>query len=135
MIAIMMLYVVVTLGSIAIVRVESPDPQANIQTGEDAVWWAFVTIATVGYGDKFPVTSAGRGIAVLMMVLGVSVFSILTGFLALSFQNRRAKQQEAAIEVLRGELAAIRKLLERNTPDEPGDQDPGHPQPGERNSP
>jgi len=134
MIAVLMLYLVVTVGSVAIVRVESPDPQANIQTGQDAVWWAFVTIATVGYGDRYPVTSAGRGIGIMMMVVGVSVFSVLTGFLALSFQNRRAKQQEAAIEVLRGELVEIRKLLERNTPDEPGGQDSGTPQSDERNS-
>lgn len=114
MVAVLMLYLVVTLGSIAIVLVESPDPQANIQTGQDAVWWAFVTIATVGYGDKYPVTSAGRGIGVLMMVLGVSVFSVLTGFLALSFQSRRAKQQDEAITGLRDELREIKELIEQS---------------------
>lgn len=114
MIAILMIYLVVMLGSIAIVQVESPASNATIKTGGDAVWWSFVTIATVGYGDKYPVTPAGRSIAVLVMVVGVSVFSVLTGFLALSFQNRRAKQQEDAIEVLRGELVEIRKLLERD---------------------
>ncbi len=114
MIAILMIYLVVMVGSIAIVQVESPDPNANIKTGGDAVWWSFVTIATVGYGDEYPVTPAGRSIAVLVMVVGVSVFSVLTGFVALSFQNRRAKQQEDAIELLRGELLEIRKLLEQN---------------------
>lgn len=114
MIAILMIYLVVMLGSIAIVLVESPDPQANIQTGQDAVWWAFVTIATVGYGDRYPVTTAGRGIAILMMVLGVSVFSVLTGYLALSFQTRRAKKQEEAIERLSSELREIKKMLERD---------------------
>jgi voltage-gated potassium channel len=104
LVALLMLYVVVTLGSIAIVLVESPDSQANIQTGGDAVWWAFVTIATVGYGDKYPVTSTGRGIGILMMVVGVSIFSVLTGFLALSFQNRRAKQQQEAITAMRNEF-------------------------------
>jgi len=114
MVAVLMLYLVVTLGSIAIVLVESPDPQANIQTGQDAVWWAFVTVATVGYGDKYPVTSAGRGIGVMMMVLGVSVFSVLTGFLALSFQSRRAKQQDEAITGLRDELREIKELVKQN---------------------
>jgi voltage-gated potassium channel len=114
MIAILMIYLVVMLGSIAIVQVESPAPNANIKTGGDAVWWSFVTIATVGYGDRFPVTTAGRSIAILVMVVGVSVFSVLTGFLALSFQSRRAKQQEDAIEVLRSELSEIRSLLEQD---------------------
>jgi voltage-gated potassium channel len=115
MVAVLMLYLVVTVGSIAIVLVESPDPQANIQTGQDAVWWAFVTIATVGYGDRYPVTSAGRGIGILMMVMGVSVFSVLTGYLALSFQNRRAQKQEESINQLRNELREIKELLERET--------------------
>jgi voltage-gated potassium channel len=104
MVAILMVYLVVTLGSITIVQVESPDPQANIKTGGDAVWWSFVTIATVGYGDRYPVTAAGRSIGVLVMVVGVSVFSVLTGFLALSFQNRRAKQQQDSINEMRDEF-------------------------------
>lgn len=113
-VAILMVYLLVTLGSIAIVLVESPDPQANIQTGGDAVWWSFVTIATVGYGDKYPLTEAGRVIGVTMMVLGVSVFSVLTGFLALNFQNRRAKQQEESIQSLRSELREIKELMREN---------------------
>lgn len=118
MVGILLVYIVVTLGSIGVVLVESPDPQANIKTGGDAVWWSFVTIATVGYGDQYPVTSAGRVIGVMMMVVGVSVFSILTGFLALSFQNRRARQQEAALDRLTEELRQLRHLLEQGQ--EPG---------------
>jgi voltage-gated potassium channel len=114
MIAVLMIYLVVMLGSIAIVQVESTAPNANIKTGGDAVWWSFVTIATVGYGDEYPVTPAGRSIAVLVMVVGVSVFSVLTGFLALSFQNRRANQQEEAIAGLRSELREIKELIEQN---------------------
>jgi hypothetical protein len=50
----------------------------------------------------------------MMMVLGVSVFSVLTGFLALSFQSRRAKQQDEAITGLRDELREIKELIEQN---------------------
>ena len=53
------------------------DPRSNIRTAEDAedaVWWACTTITTVGYGDKFPVTSEGRAIAVVLMVVGVELF-------------------------------------------------------------
>jgi hypothetical protein len=42
-------------------------PESNIKTAEDAIWWSFTTITTVGYGDRFPVTSEGRIIAVLLM--------------------------------------------------------------------
>lgn len=46
----------VIFSSIAILQVET-DPNSNIKTAEDAIWWAYVTITTVGYGDKFPVTN------------------------------------------------------------------------------
>ena len=52
----------VIFSSIAILNVETA-PESNIKTAEDAIWWAFVTITTVGYGDKFPVTTEGRIIA------------------------------------------------------------------------
>lgn len=46
------------------------------------MWWVFVTITTVGYGDRFPVTSAGRMVGVLVMTTGVGLFGTLAGFIA-----------------------------------------------------
>jgi len=77
--------VVLEIGSILVVRVESGAPGANITTGGDALWWAVVTIATVGYGDKYPVTAAGRLIGVLMIIVGVGLFGVFTGYLARMF--------------------------------------------------
>lgn len=57
-------------SAIAILQVED-DPNSNIKTAEDAIWWAYVTITTVGYGDKFPVTTEGRIIAAFLMTTGV----------------------------------------------------------------
>lgn len=57
-------------------------PESNIKTAEDAIWWAFVTITTVGYGDRFPVTTEGRIIAALLMTAGVGLFGTFTGFIA-----------------------------------------------------
>jgi voltage-gated potassium channel len=78
-------------GSIAILQVEQ-DPNSNIKTAEDSIWWAFVTITTVGYGDKYPVTTEGRIIAAFLMVAGVGLFGTFTGFIASWFmgdkQNR-----------------------------------------------
>jgi voltage-gated potassium channel len=56
-----------------------------IQTYPDALWWAAATITTVGYGDVFPKTPAGRGIAVLLMLIGISVFGLLTARVAALF--------------------------------------------------
>jgi voltage-gated potassium channel len=77
MVAILM----IIFGSVSILQVEN-DPTSNIKTPEDAIWWAFVTITTVGYGDKFPVTSEGRIIAAFLMITGVGLFGTFTGFVA-----------------------------------------------------
>lgn len=71
-------------SSIAILQVEN-DPASNIKTAEDALWWSYVTITTVGYGDKFPVTSEGRLIAAFLMTVGVGLFGILAGYIASLF--------------------------------------------------
>ena len=76
-------------GSILILRVEAGAPAANIETPSDALWWSLVTISTVGYGDKYPVTNEGRIIGALMIVAGVAIFTSLTSFLAHWFIVRR----------------------------------------------
>jgi voltage-gated potassium channel len=82
---------VLEVGSILVVGAERGAPNANITTGGDALWWAVVTIATVGYGDKYPVTAAGRLIGVLMIIVGVGLFGIFTGYLARMFLAPRAE--------------------------------------------
>ena len=77
----MVAVLMIIFGSISILQVEN-DPSSNIKTPEDAIWWAFVTITTVGYGDKFPVTSEGRIIAAFLMITGVGLFGTFTGFVA-----------------------------------------------------
>ena len=51
----------------------------NIKTSADAIWWAFVTMTTVGYGDFYPVTNTGRFLAAILMCAGIGFFSIVTG--------------------------------------------------------
>jgi len=80
-------------GSIAILQVEKV-AQANIKTAEDAIWWAFVTITTVGYGDKFPVTTEGRIIAAFLMVTGIGLFGTFTGYIASWFMNDKLANNE-----------------------------------------
>lgn len=82
----------VIFSSIAILQVET-DPNSNIKTAEDAIWWAYVTITTVGYGDKFPVTTEGRIIASLLMTVGVGLFGTFTAFLASWFIEQTKKEE------------------------------------------
>ncbi len=73
---------VMEFGSLAILAVERTSPEANITTASDALWYLIVTMSTVGYGDQYPVTNAGRGIGSLIIIIGVGVFGTLTGYLA-----------------------------------------------------
>ena len=76
--------------SIAILQVETV-PNSNIKTAEDAIWWAYVTITTVGYGDKFPVTTEGRLIAAILMTAGVGLFGTFTAYVSSWFLNGEKK--------------------------------------------
>ncbi len=83
---------VVTAGSIALAAIEPRAAGATIHRGSDAVWFVFTTIATVGYGDIYPVTDAGRLVGVTLMIAGVSVFSVLTSYIASTFMSRGGKR-------------------------------------------
>lgn len=54
----------------------------NVHSFRDGVWWALVTVTTIGYGDIYPVTTAGRAIAVVLMVVGIGTVSLFTGMIA-----------------------------------------------------
>lgn len=72
-------------SSIAILHFERGAESANIRSAEDAIWWAAVTITTVGYGDRFPVSTEGRIIAAMLMTAGVGLFGTFSGFVAAWF--------------------------------------------------
>jgi voltage-gated potassium channel len=121
---------------------EQNAPNANIKTYHDAVWWAFVTITTVGYGDFYPVTGWGQSFAVILMFFGLGIIGVLSSYLSstfISLQRRRkerptgeGKQEqdadeeeeedtgedeytsrlEAELADIKGELAALRQLFE-----------------------
>lgn len=78
-------FLVFEFGGMAILYVESADPDANIKTSSDALWWIMATVTTVGYGDTYPVTNPGRIVGVLVMITGIGLFGTLTGFLANAF--------------------------------------------------
>ena len=85
--------VVLEFASIFILATERNDPNANIKTASDALWWAYVTVTTVGYGDKYPVTNPGRLVGVLLLTIGVGLFGVLTGYLANAFLKPKAAEQ------------------------------------------
>lgn len=73
--------IVLLFSSIAILQFETA-PDSNIKTAEDAIWWSYTTITTVGYGDKYPVTTEGRIIAMVLMTVGVGLFGTFTAYVS-----------------------------------------------------
>ena len=107
-------------GSMAILRLEQAIPTSNIKTPSDALWWSIVTITTVGYGDRYPVSDGGRIVAAILMIVGVALFGTFTGFVASLFVEPDIKREEnevhalaQQIKALRGEIQAIDDKISR----------------------
>ncbi len=114
--------VLVLNGAIIVYLFERHAPGSNIHTIGDALWWSFVTVTTVGYGDFYPVTTGGRIAACFIMGTGLLTLAVVTAQVASSFvgqgpsRARPAPQDEAArdeatLAELGQRLARIERLL------------------------
>jgi voltage-gated potassium channel len=108
----------VIFSSVAILQVENA-PNSNIRTAEDALWWAYVTITTVGYGDKYPVTTEGRIIAAVLMTVGAGLVGTFTGFAASWFVEGRLEEQEEEEELEKKKQREERKKKKAQKKKEP----------------
>ncbi len=101
-------------GSLAVLSVERASPEGNIRTLDDALWWSFTTMTTVGYGDHAPTTGMGRMLAVGLMLSGIALLGLVTANIAAWFISRfevddvEERRQTAAIEALTDEVRALR---------------------------
>ncbi|WP_306525429.1 potassium channel family protein [Rothia mucilaginosa] len=137
----------IIMFALAIYSVESSEPGAMIRDLPTAYWWTFTTLATVGYGDVYPITGIGRVIAVVVMLYGVGMVAVATGALASWIIEKigGGEEQEypatkADVDDLRQEISELRALLAREyarreahdyTLREVVDEDGVHPVPSE----
>jgi voltage-gated potassium channel len=108
--ALTVLVITSTMG----LQFESRSPDANISSGGDALWWAIVTITTVGNGDRFPVTAPGRLTGVFVMFAGVGIIGALASILAsilVPSPDDDEPQMVAAPDGVHQELAGIKAEL------------------------
>ncbi|MER6999710.1 potassium channel family protein [Streptomyces sp. NPDC000410] len=101
-------------GALAVLEVERHAPGASIRSLGDALWWAFTTMTTVGYGDMAPTTGLGRVLAVGLMLSGIALLGVVTANIAAWFIARFEKdeglelRQAEALEALTSEVRALR---------------------------
>ena len=126
-ITILLTVIVLTVASVLVLQFESQSPDASITTGGDALWYAIVTITTVGYGDFYPVTTAGRITAMFIMFAGVGIIGALASILASLLVGSSAPEEEEEpgtlqattveqeLALVKNELAALHQMLEKNS--------------------
>ena len=121
----MLTILVLTVASVLVLEFESQSPDANITSGGDALWYSIVTITTVGYGDRYPVTFAGRITAMFIMFMGVGIIGALASILASLLVGGAPADEEATplaastpsvqeeLKTIKNELAVLHQMLEK----------------------
>lgn len=104
--------ILVWVASLAVLDVERDAPGATITSFGNAIWWAFVTITTVGYGDVTPVTITGRVIAVFLMSAGIGVVGVVTATTASWIVERAAGGDDDAEAATRGQVRSLARQLD-----------------------
>lgn len=105
---------IVVLSTLTVFAQESQHPDSPIQTPFQALWWAIVTMFTVGYGDTYPHTVVGKVAATVLMFSGIALFGCVTALLASLFvetsTEKQAKDQRARMQAQLDDMA---RQLER----------------------
>ncbi|ADD41284.1 potassium channel family protein [Stackebrandtia nassauensis] len=117
------------LSALAALDAERGNPDAQIQSFGDALWWAIVTVSTVGYGDYFPVTVEGRLVAMTLMFGGVGLIGFITASVTSWVVEKLSKADKVAddthdnvdlllreVRQLRDEVAELRAEVGRRMP-------------------
>ena len=109
---------ILLVAAAAIYDVERRAEDANITSFGDALWWAATTVTTVGYGDRYPTTTLGRLIAVVLMLVGIALLGVVTASVAAWFVGRLQDVQaaeertEATLADVLDELREVRARLD-----------------------
>jgi voltage-gated potassium channel len=110
------------VGAWLVLLFEENAKGSNIHSYPDALWWAIVTVTTVGYGDRYPTTEGGRAVAVVLMLVGIGLIGVLTATVASVFvkEHTDASREEyrqghadlgQQLSVISGRLADVERRL------------------------
>jgi voltage-gated potassium channel len=105
--AVLAAVLIVVSSALIMYEIEHHAPNPNIHSVGDAIWWAIATITTVGYGDRYPTTGAGRALATVVLISGIGIIGIVTASIAATF----VRSDEAEADAV--EMKELLKRLER----------------------
>jgi voltage-gated potassium channel len=104
---------VTLIAALAMLDAERHNPQANIKSFGDALWWALSTMTTVGYGDRYPTSGEGRYIGAGLMLAGIALLGVVTASIA-SWMVEQVRNVEADARVATsGDIAELRAEIAR----------------------
>lgn len=110
--------VVTVVAGIGVYEAERRASGGNIKTPVDGLWWAVTTMTTVGYGDRYPVTTEGRLIALGLMVVGIALLGVITASIAAWFVGRSREvavsedETHATLKHLLAEVGRVHNRLD-----------------------
>lgn len=104
---------VLFVAAVAELDAERGAPHATISSFGDSLWWAVSTMTTVGYGDRYPVTTEGRFVAVGLMLCGIALIGVVTASFAAWLLDRIREEEETSRQVTRADLAHLTQEIER----------------------
>ena len=101
-------------AAVVVQHLESKTKGSNIHTLGDSLWWILTTITTVGYGDRYPVSTGGKIIAFIIMLLGISLVGIITASVASWFVKTDSQEkQDDKLDLIYKEIQDIKNKLQK----------------------
>lgn len=105
-------FLLIVFSSVAVMNFEPSEPGSNIKTPIDAIWWASMTVSTVGNSGLYPITLGGRLVAVVLMIGGLGLFGTFTGYIASFFLGGAQEKEENELQMLISEVRQLREKIE-----------------------
>jgi voltage-gated potassium channel len=109
---------IIFVAALAILDAERGKAHSNINGFGDALWWAASTVMTVGYGDRYPVTTTGRLVGVGLMIAGITLLGVVTASIASWLINRVRDVEDDAVrhadrrfDELQGQIRDLQQLV------------------------
>ncbi len=107
------------VAGLAVTEAERQIDGANIQGVGDGWWWAITTMATVGYGDTYPVSTQGRIVGTALMIMGVALLGTITASIASNFNSTDSKDSSkgtssgSEVDALKKRVAELEGKLDK----------------------